>query len=52
MAGKKNNGKKAKKGQPLEADLSLYQSRMERPIRFKIQEFQREDRLKHAIFSD
>lgn len=33
-------------------DLREYEARMDRPVRFKIPEFQREERLKHAIFSD
>jgi aspartate carbamoyltransferase catalytic subunit len=33
-------------------DLREYVARMERPVRFKIPEFKREDRLKHVIFAD
>lgn len=34
-----------------ERDLLLYESRLSRPIRMKISEFEREDRLRHVIFS-
>ncbi len=35
-----------------ELDLAEYEARMDRPVRIKIPELQRDDRLKHVIFSD
>jgi aspartate carbamoyltransferase catalytic subunit len=34
-----------------ERDLALYDGRLQRPIRMKVPEFQRADRLRHVIFS-
>jgi len=34
-----------------ERDLALYESRLQRPVRMKVPEFQRLDRLRHVIFS-
>ena len=34
-----------------ERDLALYDARLQRPIRMKVPEFQRADRLRHVIFS-
>jgi aspartate carbamoyltransferase catalytic subunit len=34
-----------------ERDLLLYESRLQRPVRMKAPEFQRDDRLRHVIFS-
>jgi len=34
-----------------ERDLALYDARLQRPIRMKVPEFQRGDRLRHVIFS-
>jgi aspartate carbamoyltransferase len=34
-----------------ERDLALYEGRLQRPIRMKVPEFQRADRLRHVIFS-
>jgi aspartate carbamoyltransferase catalytic subunit len=34
-----------------ERDLALYDDRLQRPVRMKVPEFQRADRLRHVIFS-
>jgi aspartate carbamoyltransferase len=50
-AKKKTKGKK-KPQRRVEMDLREFAPRMDRPVRIKAAELQRDDRLKHVIFSD
>ena len=56
-ASKKDKGKKKKTDEKPPAatdslDLREYAARMDRPVRLKLPDFEREDRLKHVIFAD